>query len=441
MNNQNSRSFTFYLKTTLLTLFFVLIFFNCASLKSSNYKSRIEAVKGIEDQKVLYKVAMEDENTEVKLAALEKINDQDLFYRIANQSRDTKVSLKALSRLIDQDRIFQIITDSKRSKFNQYALEVINDQNTLLRLAIYHEDFNLRKSAFEKLNDVDLIRNFAFSSEDLDLGCSAVSKISSQSDLMEIIDKNRVLEVKFAALEKLTDKEMINSLVADTNDTKIRIKAISKVFDSDILFNLILNDTRYTIVDASLKQLNDDQILELLKLQNLDNKLRLQIIGNLKDQNELMKLLRSQNDLSVKQEIFKKLDHDALENLSNDKNDTAMALAAKVKLGKISWDDVFAGKAGSMSDIIGASAIVQNPQPTPDAVVKACHKFIKKGDNSRIPELIFLLNKYGDKPLAEDYLNCGKRELYEAAAEWAKQHGFNVGSGYGSNRVRWGQGR
>ena len=63
------------------------------------------------------------------------------------------------------------------------------------------------------------------------------------------------------------------------------------------------------------------------------------------------------------------------------------------------------------------------------------------GDESSIPELSSLLMRFGDKTLAEDYLNCGNGRLADAAAAWGREHGLNVKTGAGSHRVQWGGGR
>jgi hypothetical protein len=90
---------------------------------------------------------------------------------------------------------------------------------------------------------------------------------------------------------------------------------------------------------------------------------------------------------------------------------------------------------------LGAVALVGRDSKIGDSVVNACHFFIRKGDVSRIPELRELLLLYGDKALAEDYLNCGRVEMHDAAAAWGRAHGYNIQTGAGSNRVRWGSGK
>ena len=75
------------------------------------------------------------------------------------------------------------------------------------------------------------------------------------------------------------------------------------------------------------------------------------------------------------------------------------------------------------------------------AVEQACLTLIRRGDESRIPEMVDLLNLYGNVTLCEDYLNCGQPDLYKAGAHWARARGYSIGSGNGSSRAQWGSSR
>ena len=64
---------------------------------------------------------------------------------------------------------------------------------------------------------------------------------------------------------------------------------------------------------------------------------------------------------------------------------------------------------------------------------------IKLGVNGSEEDLTAVLFEYGDKEMAEDYLNCGSYALSNGGARWANEHGYSVMPGSGSNRSGWGQ--
>lgn len=63
---------------------------------------------------------------------------------------------------------------------------------------------------------------------------------------------------------------------------------------------------------------------------------------------------------------------------------------------------------------------------------------IKLGISGSEEKLSDLLMVYGDKSMAEDYLNCGSWPMGDAGRKWANAHGYNVSTGQGSHRGSWG---
>jgi len=107
----------------------------------------------------------------------------------------------------------------------------------------------------------------------------------------------------------------------------------------------------------------------------------------------------------------------------------------------MTWDAVFSEgfrRKSSLEDELGAIALVGKQKSAAPTVVRACHYLIRRGDVSQIPELEELLWRYGDKYLAEDYMNCGQPELYSIGLSWAWANGYSGGgTGKASHRAAW----
>lgn len=86
------------------------------------------------------------------------------------------------------------------------------------------------------------------------------------------------------------------------------------------------------------------------------------------------------------------------------------------------------------------SALSVSPQNSKrqSQVEDLCLRYIRRGNILIIPQLRRLLNLYGNKKLAEDYLNCGQSDLDNAARAWASAHGYSIKRGRGSARALWG---
>ena len=64
---------------------------------------------------------------------------------------------------------------------------------------------------------------------------------------------------------------------------------------------------------------------------------------------------------------------------------------------------------------------------------------IKLGLEGSEDELTTVLYEYGDKKMAEDYLNCRSRKLTDGVHEWVATHGYRIETGLGRARCCWGR--
>jgi len=63
---------------------------------------------------------------------------------------------------------------------------------------------------------------------------------------------------------------------------------------------------------------------------------------------------------------------------------------------------------------------------------------IKLGIPNSEEKLVRILMEFGDKAMAEVYLNSGSDALDTGGSQWARAHGYGVFSGNGSHRAGWG---
>lgn len=72
-------------------------------------------------------------------------------------------------------------------------------------------------------------------------------------------------------------------------------------------------------------------------------------------------------------------------------------------------------------------------------IAGAYEYYIHLGSAGSESSLIQALNTYGNEQMAETYLNCGNKQLVEAATNWAQASGFRIFSMPGSSSAVWGK--
>lgn len=86
----------------------------------------------------------------------------------------------------------------------------------------------------------------------------------------------------------------------------------------------------------------------------------------------------------------------------------------------------------------GVSATLAKEVKEPHGRVQALRLAIKLGLPGSDRRLVDLLNHYGNRQMAEDYLNCGWGPLQEAATDWAHGHGYEIRETPGTAGIKWG---
>jgi len=75
-------------------------------------------------------------------------------------------------------------------------------------------------------------------------------------------------------------------------------------------------------------------------------------------------------------------------------------------------------------------------------IASAISFFIKRGDTGSEDRLIEALDKFGNKEMAEQLLNCGNSKLNDAARKWGLNHGYAIDTRADvSGMIKWGEGK
>ena len=441
----------------------------------SNYagqQTRYE-IKRLKSELKYFKKVMRSRKYTTREKYLRFIGNENLLYRIAVEHNDIRTAAGAVNKIKSEKLLYQIamIESTYRNEAAVSAIKRIRSEELLCKLALNYKSQPLRVEAAKRIKDEDLLYQIAekwsSSPQNKNDYSNIIAKIKRQKLLSQLVKRNEKTNRSIAleTVERISEPEMLKYLADSLTVEEVRNGVIHKIDDQLLLYDIAitgntvafgkLNEemlkkivTDITVSDGikvdAIRKINDQQFLyEVYNNQKSGERVRTLAFEQLTNQDFLLKIAQEHKDWDVRKKAFNKLDDATLKRVATGvSKDKALAVAAKIILNQTTWDKEFSNQSSQyLGNVIGAAALVDSPKPTSASVVSACHTYIRRGDKSRIPELRDLLLRYGDKALAEDYLNCGNAELYDAGRAWGSRNGYNIGSGYGSNRVSWGSGR
>lgn len=281
-----------------------------------------------------------------------------------------------------------------------------------------------RRKAVPKLKNQQIIEELALNDPEPDIRSLAVSGIENQPLLERIALTDSYAMVRIAAVKKITNQEVLRQVVLKDYDRNVYIEAVSSLKDYELIYELITNEEDESISEEVVRNLAG-------RLPNYELSKQL-----------LYPLLTTPScPVDLKRTALEKMtDPRILDELPE--TDPPIKLAMQIQLGKSSLthiDEAVMENPGMAEEVISAAYLVRPVQEASTAIIRICHQYIGSGDDAYIGELIYLLNEYGDRLLATDYLNCGQEALQTAADRWARKHGYQVVHGAGFCRVRWGE--
>jgi len=411
----------------------------------------VEAGEPVSDQATLAKTALEAKESEVRRAAVERLTDQALLAKVAVEAKDVSVRTLATAKVTNQTLLAKIALGDRESEVRRAAVERLTDQALLAKVAVEAKGLDVRVPAIEKVTNQTLLRQWAGKDPQAAIRQAAVTGIGDDRFLGRLLQPEPSAAVRVAIVKTLRAEEALRDVALTAYYQEDRDQALqrlrqahSPVFDAAAAAHAELRRK----VEALAVETDDNKLLVLAIEGNVDV-LRAAAARRLSDPVALEQVALHADDREVLKILLAKLNDTAILNrIAAAADDRPMRLAAARKAEARSWRDIFDAATAKgatverLGDALAAVSLFSEVQPEAvDGVQHACLNLIRRGDESRIPEMVDLLEGYGDKTLAEDYLNCGQPDLDAAGRSWAQRRGYTVNPGPGSHRARWGSGR
>ncbi len=468
------------------------------AMEATNSGVRGRAVARLTDQGLLAKVAMEGKERDVRRAAVARLTDQGVLAKLAVRDTDSLVRAAAVAGLTDQAMLAQMGMWVKPALTRQ-----VTDQGLLARIAVEATDWDVRRAAVARLTDQTPLAKLALEATDWDVRAAVVAQLTDQDLLEKVAVEAKWLDVRVTAIGRVNDQMKLRQWAEKDPHAAIRQAAVTRIADDGFLAQRLRAESSAAVRAAIVKTLQKDDSLRGVALTAYHQKDREQALQRLSDRRSpavgvvstahialerrvealdaetdseaLLALAvdgsvdalraaaarRLSNPVAVTQAALRAGDREVLKILLEKLNDSSilnqiaeaaedrpMRLAAARKAGIKPWREIFdaASAKGAtveiLGDALGAVSLFSDVQrEAVNGVQHASLRLIQRGDESRIPEMVDILEAYGDKILAEDYLNCGQPDLNAAALAWADRRGYTVGTGAYSHRATRGSGR
>lgn len=415
--------------------------------ESADSRDRFNAVLKITDQAELARIALQSEDQSLRYAATVRLTDQAALAKIALEDAAKEIRYCAAHRVTDQTVLATVLIRETDSYFWGAARDKITDQTLWVKIAEEAEMLDTRVFAIGKLTDQALLCRWAEHHPQAAIRRAVVKRIADDRFLIQRLAAESSAAVRTAIIETLHEKASLREVALHTYHEKDRKRALTLLSDAQARAENLKLAIR--VVKLEHDETDSSKLLTLA-LEGEFDVLRVEAVRCLKDPSGLQQAALRSRDHGVLKALLSRIDDKTMLNsIASGAADSSMRVAAAQKSGARSWIEIFDATtaSGASAQMLGdaVAAVSLFPKVQPDAITAlqtACLSLIRRGDEARVPEMVDLLDGYGDKRLAEDYMNCGQPDLGGAGQEWAVKHGYSVKAGEnGSHRAAWGSDR
>ncbi len=229
---------------------------------------RREAVsnKYFTDQRVLADIAENDQQDYVRRIAVEKLDSlkwQDLFIKIAlNKKAKSQLRQAAVKKIEDQDVLVKLAKKDKAYWVRTEAVRKISDQEILKKLMKYEKNEMVRRVLIQKIDDQDLIESTALNDENEDVRMSAVGKLRNKEIIEKIALEDIASRVRVTAVWKISDKDALVYIVRNDKNREVRRMAVRGIKDQSALLEIVKKAKEVDVQYQAVKQITDLNILK-----------------------------------------------------------------------------------------------------------------------------------------------------------------------------------
>lgn len=355
---------------------------------------RKEAIKKLNDVKLLEKIVRNDESEDVRAAAIENIHVNSILMDIAKNDSSCKVRMAAVGNIDDEDEFLIEIAKSddcidvrrkaisrigiRNGKYSKrYLRDRVDDKLVLAEIAKnprFNEDD--RESAFERIDDVSILEDIAKNALTFNLRKKAIfkigiNKIDDEQIMADVAinygDNSLRYNPRIRAINKIRDVGLLKEIAKNT-DGKIRNHVINNaeflsalggdVGDEQSLVKVAKSSEPSSICKGAVNMIDDDAVLADIAVNADHEDVRVYVVERIYNDSVLEGIAKDLSNphvscLAVKR-IYKKsiLEDIAKNSPNNDVRRTAVE--------KIEDDDVLADIAKNDSDSSICCVAVKN---------------------------------------------------------------------------------
>ena len=247
-----------------------------------DWRVREEAVKKLDDQKILIEIAKNDSSASVREEALKNISDKSVALDIVKNEPNVNVRIAIYKQHRFDFKLADIAMNHSDKYVRQSAVRAINSEKIKMEIAINGPDNDTCFTALLGITNPYDLGCIAVCANDSIIRIRARSRLKVGRNKWEVkwhMDNAR--DKEFSRVEKIKDNLMLADIVENHGDVQVRIKALNKIDDEAILAEIAKGNSYSDVRIIAVYKIDDEAILADIAENDSDKNVRTEAIGRI----------------------------------------------------------------------------------------------------------------------------------------------------------------
>ena len=223
---------------------------------------------------------MDESNVDMRtlIRAVNMIDDEDILYRIAIGTTCIVVGSQAVEKIFSDELLQKIVLNPKVEDLTRItAAKHIKDQ-TMLKGLYEGSSSGIRKTVIELIVDDDFTYNAVFAEKATHISVAAIKQIASQEKLYNIAVRHTNPIIQIAAVNRIADQNYLAKVARITTiQASVRCEAIKRLNSNDfaeLLYEIYKNDNSDICRTEAVKKIVDAGVLVDIALNDSEEEIQ-----------------------------------------------------------------------------------------------------------------------------------------------------------------------
>jgi hypothetical protein len=279
--------------------------------RHSDPERRLQAVDAIDDDTILGRICLEDEDERIRLGAIKRIRAEKTLQEVFSSTSDQALKERIIPLLGDEHFLESVAKNDPRGGNRIKAVAQLRNPQSLLAIVLDDPSVGVREAALKRITSQEDLYTVVTKCDIGRVAESAVGRLEDQKLLAKVAGNEAGGSLSGKALSKIREAPTVVAILHREADAKRRSALVTALNRDEVLYKVAASDELQldTRVTAARRLKTDEFVIRLVNDSNQPIEIRTAAISSVRGQPTLEKLAKTDPVAEIREAAQRRIGH------------------------------------------------------------------------------------------------------------------------------------